>query len=104
MRSMEKAASSVQVVYSKTELKETCKNIIQCVDHILGHDLVMEEPHIAAYVTELERKAQDLKEAFTKCIHSITGSMIGNDDELTYPSFKNKKQKAVDKRFKGLSG
>jgi hypothetical protein len=52
----------------------------------------------------LERKIQDLKEAFTKPIHLITGEMNGNDDELTYPSFKKKKQKTIDMRFKGLSG
>ncbi len=55
MQSIEKASDSVQVVYDRHELKATRKNIIQSVDHILRHDLVMEDP-AAAFVTELDRK------------------------------------------------
>jgi hypothetical protein len=50
---MEKAASSVQVIDNTNELKATRKNILQSVDHILSHDLVMENPQAAAFVTEL---------------------------------------------------
>jgi hypothetical protein len=32
---------------------------------------------------------------------SILGSKIGRDNELCYLSFKNKKQKVTDERFKG---
>ena len=103
-RSIDKAASSVKVIYNKNELKATRKNILQSVDHILSHDLVMENPDAAAFVTKLERKVQEIKEEFTKTVHSITGTRNGNDGELTYPSFKSRKQKHVDKRFKGLSG
>ena len=60
MQSIEKASNSVQVVYNRHELKATHKNIIQFVDHILGHDLVMEDPRAAAFVTELKRKVQEL--------------------------------------------
>ena len=35
---------------------------------------------------------------------SIMGSKIGKDNELCYLSFKNKKQKVLDKRFKGYGG
>ena len=56
MQSIEKASNSVQVVYDRHELKATRKNIIQSVDHILGLDLVMEDPRAAAFVTELDRK------------------------------------------------
>ncbi len=37
-RSIEKAASSVNVIYNKKELKAARKNILQSVDHILSHD------------------------------------------------------------------
>ncbi len=57
-RSIEKAASSVKVIYKKNELKAARKNILQSVDHILSHDLVMENPDAAAFVTKLERKVQ----------------------------------------------
>jgi hypothetical protein len=104
MQSIEKASNSVQVVYDRHELKATRKNIIQSVDHILGHDLVMEDPRAVAFVTELDRKVQELKEEFTKSILSISGSRHGKDGELTFPSFDNKKWKYIDKRFEGLSG
>jgi len=64
----------------------------------------MENPQAAAFVAELERKVQQIKEEFTKSAHSITGTMKGKDGELTYPAFQSRKQKHVDKRFKGLSG
>jgi hypothetical protein len=54
MQSIEKVSNSVQVVYNRHELKATRKNIIQSVDRIIGHDLVMEDPRAAAFVTELE--------------------------------------------------
>jgi len=103
-RSIEKAASSVKVVYNTNELKAARKNILQSVDHILGHDLVKENPQAAAFVAELERKVQEIKEEFTKSVHSITGTMQGNDGELTFPAFQSRKRKYVDKRYKGLSG
>jgi hypothetical protein len=103
-RSIEKAASSVKVIYNTNELKAAHKNILQLVDHILSHDLVMENPQAAAFVAELERKAQEIKEEFTKSVHSITGTMNGNDGELTYPAFQRRKRKHADNRFKGLSG
>jgi hypothetical protein len=90
MQSIEKASNSVQVVYNREELKATRKNILLSVDHILGHDLVMEDPRAAAFVTELDRKVQELKEQFTKSILSIRGSRHGKNGELTFPSFENK--------------
>ncbi len=45
----------------------------------------MENSQAAAFVAELERKVQEIKEEFTKSVHSITGIMNGNDGELTYP-------------------
>ena len=103
-KSIEKAASSVKVVYNTHELKAARKNILQLVDHILSHKLVMENPLAVEFVAELERKAQEIKEEFTKTVHSISGTMQGNDGELTFPAFQRRKRKHVDKRFKGLSG
>jgi hypothetical protein len=103
-KSIDKAASSAKVIYNRNELKAARKNILQSVDHILGHDLVQENPQAAAFVAELERKVQEIKEEFTKSIYSITGTMHGNEGELMFPAFQSRKRKNVDKRFKGLSG
>jgi hypothetical protein len=104
MQSIEKTSNSLQVVYNQEELKATHKNILLSVDHILGHDLVMEDPRAAAFVTELDRKVQELKEQFTESTLSICGSRHGKGGELIFPLFENKKQKCIDKRFKGILG
>jgi hypothetical protein len=78
-------------------LKAACKNILQFVDHVLGHDLVKENPQAGAFVAEFKRKVQEIKEEFTKSVHSITGTMHGNDGELTFPAFQSRMQKYVDK-------
>jgi ribosomal protein L29 len=95
--SIEKAASSVTVVYNTHELKAARKNILQSVDHILSHELVMENPLAAEFVAELETKVQEIKEQFTKTVHSISGKMQGNEGELTFPAFERRKRKHVDK-------
>jgi ribosomal protein L29 len=103
-RSIEKAAASVKVVYNTHELKTARKNILQSVDYILSHELVMENSLAAEFVAELERKVQEIKEKFTKTVHTTSGTMQGNDSELTFPAFLRRKTKHVDKRFRGLSG
>jgi len=103
-RSIDKAVSSVKVIYNTNELKAARKNILQSVNHILGHELVQETPQAAAFVAELERKVQEIKEELTKSIYSITGTMHGNEVELMFPAFQSRNRKNVDKRFKGLSG
>jgi hypothetical protein len=49
----------------------------------------------------MERGMQNIKEHFNTKMMSILGSKNGCDNELCYPSFKNKKQMVIDKRFKG---
>ncbi len=44
--SIEKAVSSVKVVYNTDELKAARKNILQLVDHILSHELVWKIPKL----------------------------------------------------------
>ncbi len=73
------------------------------MDHILYNDLVQEYPS-AANVAEIKRKMQEIKEDFTKEVISIVGSTIGKNNELCFPSFKNKTTKQVQKRHKGISG
>jgi hypothetical protein len=84
-------------------LRETRKNIIQLIDHILNHDLVWEDPLAAGFVSKMERKMQDIKEWFNTQILSLLGSRTGQNEELCFPSFNNKKRKVVDKRFKGYT-
>ncbi len=61
-RSIDKAASSERVIYNTKELIAARKNILQSIDHILGHDLVQENPQAASFVAKLERKIQEIKE------------------------------------------
>ena len=101
--SIEKAKEKSSIVYTATNLRLVRKNIIESIDHILNHDLVLVNPKIAQYVNDLERQIHSIKEDFTKDIMSIVGQ-IGNDDEVTYASFDNKEKETVHKRFKGYGG
>jgi hypothetical protein len=102
--SIEKASKSTQTLYTTNSLREARKNIIASVDHILQHDFVREIPIAAEFVSTLEKEVQNIKEDFNKKIMSIMGTKIGKDNELCFLSFKNKKQKVIDKRFKGYGG
>jgi hypothetical protein len=64
--SFEKASNLVNHVYDKESLRNTRKNIIHSIDHILNHDLVKEDSRAAEFVTAMERQIQNLKEEFTK--------------------------------------
>jgi hypothetical protein len=66
--------------------------------------LVKEESRAAEFVTAMERQIQNLKEEFTPKKMSMTGTTNGRDDELTFPSFGNKRTTVVEKRYKGTSG
>jgi hypothetical protein len=63
--SIEKASKDTQAVYARNSLRETRKNIIASVNHILQHDLVRENPFAAEFVSEMEREMQNMKECFT---------------------------------------
>jgi hypothetical protein len=58
--SLEKASIKSQQLYTTKSLRETRKNIIQSIDHILNHDLVQEDPLAVRFVSEMERKMQNI--------------------------------------------
>ncbi len=102
--SIKKASISTQPVYNTKWLREARKNIIQSVDHILNHNLVRENPLAAKFVSDMDREVQNIKDWFNTKILSILGSRNGQDNELCFPSFNNKKMSVVEKRFKGYAG
>ncbi len=102
--SLENASIKSQPLYTTNSLRETRKKIILLIDHILNHDLVREDPLAARFVSEIEREMQDIKEWFNTLILSCLGSRTGQNKELCFPSFNNKKRKVVDKRLKGYAG
>jgi hypothetical protein len=55
-------------------------------------------------VGTIERSMQEIKEEFNKVVLSIIGSNIGKDNDVCFPSYKNKKKKQVEKRFKDFAG
>jgi hypothetical protein len=92
-----------QVVYNSWKLKEVRKNIIQSIDHILNHNLVYEHPAAGNFVGMVERNMQEIKEEFKKVVFSIFGLNIGKENEVYFPSYKNKKTQ-VEKGYKGIAG
>jgi hypothetical protein len=85
-----------EVVYNSRILKEVQKNIIQSTNHIPNHNLVCEHPAAANFVGTVERNMQEIKEEFNKVVLSICGSNIGKDNEVCFPSNKNKKKMQVE--------
>jgi hypothetical protein len=59
--SLEKASIKSQQLYTTKSFRETRKNIIQSIDHILNHDLVQEDSLAASFVSEMEREMQVIK-------------------------------------------
>jgi hypothetical protein len=90
---IEKASKDTQTLNTTKSLREARKNIIASVDHILQHDLVQENSIAAEFVSTMEKEMQIIKEHFNTKMMSILGSKIGQDNELYFPSFKNKKIK-----------
>jgi hypothetical protein len=74
--SLEKASIKSQPLYTTNSLRETRKNIIQLINHILNHDLVHEDPLATRFVSEMERVMQDIKERFNIQILSLLGSKL----------------------------
>ena len=103
-KSIDKATKLSAVVYNSQTLKEVQKNIIQSMHHILNHDLACEKPAAATFVGTIERSMQEIKEEFNKVVLSIIGSNNGKDNEVCFPSYKNKKKKQVEKQYKGIAG
>jgi hypothetical protein len=102
--SLERASIKSQPLYTTKSLRETRKNVIQSINHILNHDLVQEDPLAVRFVSEMEREMQDIKNWFNAQILSLLGSSTGQNKDLCFPSFNNKKRKVADKRFKGYAG
>jgi hypothetical protein len=71
--SLEKASVKSQPLYTTNSLRQTRKNIIQSIDHILNHDVVREDPLEARFVKEIGREMQDIKERFNTQILSLLG-------------------------------
>jgi hypothetical protein len=92
------------VVYNTRKLKEIQKNIIESINHILDHNLVCEILAGTNFVGMVERHMQEIKEEYNKVVLSNLGSNIGKDNEVCFPSYKNKKKKEVDKQYKDIAG
>jgi hypothetical protein len=50
----------------------------------------------------VERNMQEMKEKFNKVVLSICGSILGKDNEVCFPSCKNKKKMQGEKQYKGI--
>ncbi len=59
---------------------------------------------VCVHVGTVERNMQEIKEEFNKVVLSICGSNIGKDNEVCFPSYKNKKKMQVEKQYKGNAG
>jgi hypothetical protein len=88
--SIEKATKLSEVVYNSGNWRRCEIKIIESIDHILNHDWVCENPAAANFVGMVERNMQEIIEEFNNVVLSIFGSNIGMDNEVCFPSYKNK--------------
>jgi hypothetical protein len=87
-----------------SQIMEHLKGPEQSIDHILNHNLVCEHSSAANFVGTVEKNMQEIKEEFNKVVFSICGLNIGKDNEVCFPSDKNKKKMQVEKQYKGFAG
>ncbi len=76
---------------------------LESINYILNHNLVCEISAAANFVGMVERNMQEIQEESDKVVLSILGLNIGKDNEVYFPSYKNKKKKQVEKRYKGIA-
>ncbi len=94
--SLEKASINTQPLYTTKSLK--------LIDHILNHDLAYDDPLAARSVSDMEREMQDIQEPFNTQLLSllVLDSRTGQNNELCFPSFNNKKRKLLRKDSRAM--
>jgi hypothetical protein len=71
---------------------------------MLNHDLVCKHPAAANFVGMVEQNMQKIEEKFNMVVILIFESNIGKDNELCFPSYKNKRKTKLEKQYKGVAG
>ena len=86
---------------SETQVRQSRKNMIECIDYIISNGDISENPEIAEIWDNLERVIQEKQVLVRNIVLSSTTKSVGNGLEL--PALPSKKTKVM-KRYKGITG
>lgn len=86
---------------SETQVRQSRKNMIECIDYIISNGDISENPEIAEIWDNLERVIQEKQVLVRNIVLSSTTKSVGNGIE--FPALTSNKTKVV-KRYKGITG
>jgi hypothetical protein len=86
---------------SKTQVRQTRKNMHECIDYIVSNGDISDKPKVAEIWEELERVIQEKQVLVRNIILSSGTKTVGNGVE--WPALTSKKKRVI-KRYKGLTG
>ena len=86
---------------SKTQVRQSRKNMHENIDYIITNGEISENPKVAEIWEELERVVQEKQVLVRNIVLSLATKPVGNG--VVWPAFTSK-QRTVMKRFKGITG
>ena len=86
---------------SETQVRQSRKNMIECIDYIISNGDISENSDIAEIWDNLERVIREKQELVRNIVLSSTTKSVGNG--LEFPALTSNKTKVV-KRYKGIIG
>ena len=86
---------------SETQVRQSRKNMIECIDYIISNGDISENSDIAEIWDNLERVIREKQELVRNIVLSSTTKSVGNG--LEFPALTSNKTKVV-KRYKGITG
>ena len=86
---------------SETQVRQSRKNMIECIDYIISNGDITENSEIAEIWDNLERVIREKQELVRNIVLSSTTKSVGNG--LQFPALTSNKTKVV-KRYKGITG
>jgi hypothetical protein len=86
---------------SKTQVRQSRKNMHECIDYIISNGDISDNPKVAEIWEELERMIQEKQVLVRNIILSSGTKTVGK--EVVWPALTSKK-KRVMKCYKGITG
>lgn len=86
---------------SETQVRQSRKNMIECIDYIISNGDITDNPDVAEIWDNLERVIQEKQVLVRNIVLSSAKKSVGNG--LEWPALTSKKTKEM-KRYKGITG
>jgi len=86
---------------SETQVRQSRKNMLECIDYIISNGDISENPKIAEIWDDLERVIQEKQVLVRNIVLSTAAKPVGN--EVVWPALTSSKTKVM-KRYKGITG